>query len=88
MDVLAKHKLPGTPVKGDSKKQQYEISMLGLGVMGRNLLLNMADHGHSVAGYDKDSSKVDALHQEAGTAKFKVRQILLTSSPSCASRAR
>ncbi len=29
-------------------KQQYEIGMVGLGVMGRNLLLNMADHGFSV----------------------------------------
>src|ERR1039457_4922184 len=45
--------------------QQYEIGMVGLGVMGRNLLLNMADHGHSVAGYDKDAAKVAALKQEA-----------------------
>ena len=40
--------------------------MIGLGVMGRNLLMNMADHGFSVAGYDKDPAKVDALRQEAG----------------------
>jgi glucose-6-phosphate 1-dehydrogenase len=33
--------------------------------MGRNLVLNMADHGHSAAGYDKDGSKVVALRQEA-----------------------
>jgi 6-phosphogluconate dehydrogenase len=46
-------------------KQQYEIGMVGLGVMGRNLLLNMADHGFSVAGYDKDAAKVKALRQEA-----------------------
>ncbi len=39
--------------------------MVGLGVMGRNLLLNMADHGFSVAGYDKDPGKVEALRQEA-----------------------
>ena len=45
--------------------QSYEIGMVGLGVMGRNLLLNMADHGFSVAGYDKDVSKVAALRQEA-----------------------
>jgi hypothetical protein len=38
---------------------QYEIGMVGLGVMGRNFLLNMADHGHSVAGYDKDATKVE-----------------------------
>jgi 6-phosphogluconate dehydrogenase len=47
------------------KAQQLEIGMVGLGVMGRNLLLNMADHGHSVAGYDKDAAKVAALRQEA-----------------------
>ena len=38
--------------------------MVGLGVMGRNLLLNMADHGFAVAGYDKDGTKVEALRQE------------------------
>ena len=43
----------------------YEIGMVGLGVMGRNLLLNMADHGYAVAGYDKDLSKVQALKTEA-----------------------
>jgi 6-phosphogluconate dehydrogenase len=43
----------------------YDIGMVGLGVMGRNLVLNMADHGYSVAGYDKDESKVQALKEEA-----------------------
>jgi len=47
------------------KTQSYEIGMVGLGVMGRNLLLNMADHGPSVAGYDKDATKVAALRLEA-----------------------
>ena len=46
-------------------QQQYAIGMVGLGVMGRNLLLNMADHGFSVAGYDKDASKIEALRQES-----------------------
>ena len=48
-----------------NKKQQCEIGMIGLGVMGRNFLLNMADHGFYVAGYDKDPAKVAALNQEA-----------------------
>ena len=39
--------------------------MVGLRVMGRNLLLNMADHGFSVAGYDKDAAKVETLRQES-----------------------
>ncbi|MCL4535619.1 MAG: NADP-dependent phosphogluconate dehydrogenase [Bacteroidetes bacterium] len=47
------------------QEQRYEIGMVGLGVMGRNLLLNMADHGYSVAGYDVDASKVQALREEA-----------------------
>ena len=46
-------------------QQRSEIGMVGLGVMGRNLVLNMADHGFSVAGYDKDQAKVEALRREA-----------------------
>jgi 6-phosphogluconate dehydrogenase len=44
-------------MKGDN----YVFGMIGLGTMGRNLLLNMADHGFKVTGYDKDKAKVDAL---------------------------
>lgn len=33
--------------------------------MGRNLLLNMADHGFSVIGFDKDSTKTGALESAA-----------------------
>jgi 6-phosphogluconate dehydrogenase len=46
-------------------QKRYEIGMIGLGVMGRNFLLNMADHGFSVAGYDKDANKVEALRRES-----------------------
>lgn len=46
-------------------EQRYEIGMVGLGVMGRNLVLNMADHGFAVAGYDKEPSKVEALRKES-----------------------
>ena len=53
------------------KADQCEIGMVGLGVMGRNLLLNMADHGLSVAGYDKDVTKVTALRQEAETRNIR-----------------
>jgi len=53
------------------KSGQCEIGMVGLGVMGRNLLLNMADHGLSVAGYDKDVTKVTALRQEAETRNIR-----------------
>jgi 6-phosphogluconate dehydrogenase len=40
------------------------LGMVGLGVIGRNLLLNMADHGFPVAGYDKDLTKVELLRAE------------------------
>jgi 6-phosphogluconate dehydrogenase len=44
----------------------YEMGMVGLGVMGRNLALNMVDKGFSVAGYDVDGQKADALERESG----------------------
>jgi 6-phosphogluconate dehydrogenase len=39
--------------------------MIGLGVMGRNLLLNMADHGFAVAGFDLDATKTSTLESSA-----------------------
>ena len=46
-------------------EQECEIGMVGLGVMGRNLVLNMADHGFTVAGYDTDPTKVETLRKES-----------------------
>ncbi|SFE77967.1 6-phosphogluconate dehydrogenase (decarboxylating) [Chitinophaga sp. CF118] len=43
----------------------FDFGMIGLGVMGRNLLLNMADHGFSVIGFDKDTTKTGALESAA-----------------------
>lgn len=48
---------------------ECEMGIIGLGVMGRNLLLNMADHGFNVVGFDRDQSKVDSLLQEAEKTK-------------------
>ena len=42
--------------------KKYIFGMIGLGTMGRNLLLNMKDHGFAVAGYDKNSAQVDLLN--------------------------
>jgi 6-phosphogluconate dehydrogenase len=53
------------------REREYEIGMVGLGVMGRNLVLNMADHGFSIAGYDKDLDKVKALRREGGERLIK-----------------
>jgi len=37
------------------------FGMIGLGVMGQNFALNLADKGFKVAGYDTDKAKVDAF---------------------------
>jgi 6-phosphogluconate dehydrogenase len=44
---------------------EYDFGMIGLGTMGRNLLLNMGDHGVKGAGYDKDETKGALLEKEA-----------------------
>lgn len=46
--------------------------MVGLGVMGRNLLYNIADNGFSIAGFDLDEEKVKEL-QEGATSEMKVK---------------
>src|SRR5215204_902720 len=44
------------------KKAQF--GMIGLGTMGRNFLLNVAEHGFSGAGYDLDAEKRQLLLDE------------------------
>ena len=47
----------------------YDIGMAGLGVMGRNLALNMADHGFAVVGYNRHPDKVSEFEQEGAGRK-------------------
>jgi len=54
-----------------STAPHYVFGMIGLGTMGRNLLLNMADHDFAVAGYDKDAEKVKQLGKEGGDKDVK-----------------
>jgi 6-phosphogluconate dehydrogenase len=58
------------------KEQTYGLGMIGLGVMGRNLVLNISDHGLAVAGYDKDWDKVQELRKEAQERKIKAAENL------------
>ena len=46
-----------------------DIGLIGLAVMGQNLVLNMNDHGYTVAVYNRTVEKVDAFmaHEAAGT---------------------
>ncbi len=51
-------------------KHQADIGLIGLAVMGRNLVLNMNDHGYTVAVYNRTTEKVDAfLNKEAKGTK-------------------
>jgi len=38
-----------------------DIGFIGLGVMGKNLVLNLADNGYSIAAFDLDNEKVNAI---------------------------
>ncbi len=47
-------------------KRMYDFGLVGLGVMGRNFILNVADNGFSAFGNDLDLEKVNALIEEGG----------------------
>ncbi|MCC7498994.1 MAG: decarboxylating NADP(+)-dependent phosphogluconate dehydrogenase [Bryobacterales bacterium] len=40
-------------------EQRADIALIGLAVMGQNLILNMNDHGYTVVAYNRTVSKVD-----------------------------
>ncbi len=48
----------------NSSTTHYTFGMIGLGTMGRNLLLNMADHDFAVAGYDKNPAQSELLEKD------------------------
>ncbi|GAB4192765.1 MAG: decarboxylating NADP(+)-dependent phosphogluconate dehydrogenase [Simkaniaceae bacterium] len=51
-------------------ENQADIGLIGLAVMGQNLVLNMNDHGYTVAVYNRTKSKVDDfLHGPAKGTK-------------------
>ena len=41
-----------------------DIGLIGLAVMGQNLVLNMNDHGFKVAVFNRTVSKVDDFHRQ------------------------
>ncbi len=49
--------------------EQADIALIGLAVMGQNIILNMNDHGFVVAAYNRTVSKVDDFlaHEAKGT---------------------
>ena len=44
--------------------QKAQFGMIGLGTMGRNLVLNMADHGIRICGYDRNMDQLNRLIEE------------------------
>lgn len=44
---------------------EFDFGMIGIGVMGSNLLLNMADHGFAVIGFDLKQERADKLEAAA-----------------------
>ncbi|MEO5569960.1 MAG: NADP-dependent phosphogluconate dehydrogenase [Bacteroidia bacterium] len=47
------------------KENKNVFGIYGMGTMGRNLLLNMADHGFAVAGFNRHDDKVALLMKES-----------------------
>ncbi len=45
------------------EKGSCDIGLIGLAVMGQNLVLNMNDHGYKVAVFNRTVSKVDEFHR-------------------------
>ena len=51
-------------------EKKYDIGLVGLAVMGQNLVLNMVDNGFEVAVFNRTTSKVDEfLATEEAKAK-------------------
>ena len=48
---------------------QAEIGLIGLAVMGENLVLNMANHGHTVAVFNRSTDKVKAFVEGRAAGK-------------------
>jgi len=55
--------LRGTENLGNNDMQLTDIGLIGLGVMGENLALNLERNGFAVSGFDLDASKRDSFNQ-------------------------
>ncbi len=56
---------------------QGDIAVIGLAVMGQNLILNMNDHGFTVVAYNRTAAKVDEFlaHEAKGTKIIGARSV-------------
>jgi len=49
---------------------KQQVGVIGLAVMGKNLALNIAEHGYSVSAYNRTAQKTHELLEEAGNKKM------------------
>ena len=42
-----------------ANEPQGDLALIGLAVMGQNLILNMNDHGYTIVAFNRTVSKVD-----------------------------
>ena len=67
-------------------RETADIGLIGLAVMGQNLVLNMDDHGFTVAVYNRTVSRVDEfLAREAQGTRVRGAR-WRSSSPSSSAR--
>lgn len=52
--------------------EKADIGMVGLGVMGSNLALNIAEHGFRVAVYDREEPVLKAFYENAGALRDQI----------------
>ncbi len=52
--------------------QQADIGLIGLGVMGANLALNIAENGYRVAVFNRTVAKTHEFYEEAGSLKDQI----------------
>jgi 6-phosphogluconate dehydrogenase len=50
-------------------EQTADIALIGLAVMGQNLILNMNDHGYTVVAFNRTTSKVDEFLNDAAKGR-------------------
>ena len=59
-------------LRSEIMEQTADIALIGLAVMGQNLILNMNDHGYTVVAYNRTVSKVDEFLNDAAKGRTTV----------------
>ncbi len=77
-----------TQADGGRMDKKADIGLIGLAVMGQNLVLNMNDHGYLVAVYNRTVAKVDAFLKgpAQGTpiiGTYSLKEFVLTLKKPC-----